>query len=106
MSSNQKTVKEQSNDINANSCGIKAPSARKLSTDRRFSIGPRSKSIDEGGIRTISDIVGDWGPYQSRVFALYITIYIIASMQNQGIIFYTDKVDFWCKLPDGIDKVS
>lgn len=74
-------------------------------SDRKKS---RSESKDdgEGDIRTICDIIGDWGQYQSRLFGLYIAIYVIAPIQNQGVIFYTDQVDYWCKLPDGINKAS
>lgn len=97
----------QINEINANE-KEETLSDRKLVQDRKSSFlsrGSRSKSVDDGEIRTISDIIGNWGPYQSRLF-MFIAIYIIAPFQNHGVVFYTDKTDFWCKLPDGVDKVS
>ena len=62
-------------------------------------------SITGKDVKTISDIIGSWGPYQSKIFGLYLAISIIAPFNNQAIVFYTDKVDYWCKLPDGINKV-
>ena len=100
---------DERNDPNVSDKEKKTSSERKSSSDRRpsfFRRRSRSKSIDEGGIRTISDIIGNWGTYQSRLFALYVAIYVMAPIQNQGVIFYTDKVDHWCKLPEGVDKVS
>lgn len=68
---------------------------------------PENANADQENdeIRTICDIIGNWGPYQSRLFFLYTAIYIIAPTQNIGIIFYTDKVDYACKLPEYTDLV-
>lgn len=112
MSSDQQVPKDQTNDINFNenkALSDGKSSERKSSSDRRLSFfrrRSRSKSIDEGGIKSISDIVGNWGPYQTRVFVMYIAVYVVASMENNSIIFYTQKVDHWCKLPDGVNKVN
>lgn len=64
------------------------------------------QSIEEEKIKTVSDIIGEWGPFQYRLLFLYLAIYIIAPFQNLGVVVYTDKVDFWCKLPPGVDKVN
>lgn len=92
---------EKPSDVNANNSERRKSLIEEF-LERRKS---RSKSTDEESIKTICDIIGNWGPYQSRLFALYIAIYIIAPTQNNGVIFYTDKVDHWCKSPSGFDRV-
>lgn len=96
------TEKNQTSEINANNPN---KSEHKLSSPDCKQLRSKSKDDGEVEIRTISDIIGNWGPYQSRLFALYFAMYIIAPIQNLGVIFYTDNVDHKCKIPDNVDKV-
>ena len=52
-------------------------------------------------VQHASDIYGEWGPLQRNVTIYYIALYVIASFQNQGIIFYMPPIDYHCKLPPG-----
>lgn len=47
----------------------------------------------------ISDIIGNWGPIQKRVFFILTIIYIANPIQNLSLVLYTPKIDFWCNDP-------
>ena len=47
----------------------------------------------------ISDIIGNWGPYQRRIFLIATIIYIANPIQNLSLVLYTPRLDFWCTDP-------
>ena len=47
----------------------------------------------------ISDIIGNWGPYQRRIFLIATIIYIANPIQNLSLVLYTPQLDFWCTDP-------
>ena len=49
--------------------------------------------------RHISDIIGNWGPYQGQIFLIGTIIYIANPLQNASLILYTPILDFWCTDP-------
>ena len=53
-----------------------------------------SIAVDE--IRHPSDIIGNWGPFQLRMFLFLTIIYSIAVFQNLSLVFYAPKTDFYC----------
>lgn len=54
-------------------------------------------------VQRASDIYGEWGPLQRNVTIFFVMIYIIASFQNLGVIFYLSPIDYHCKLPPGYE---
>ena len=47
----------------------------------------------------LSDLTGSWGPFQKRLFALLVIIYLMAAIYNAGILFYAVKLPFKCHNP-------
>lgn len=60
-------------------------------------------NIDIDDVRRASDIFGEWGPLQRNVAIFFVLIYIVASFQNIGVIFYLSPIDYHCKLPEGFE---
>lgn len=58
---------------------------------------------DVDDVRRASDIYGEWGPLQRNVAIFFVMIYIVASFQNHGVIFYLPPIDYHCKLPVGFE---
>lgn len=58
---------------------------------------------DDDDVRRASDIYGEWGPLQRNVSIFFVLIYVVASFQNIGIIFYVSPIDYHCKLPAGYE---
>ena len=54
-------------------------------------------------VQHASDIYGEWGPLQRNATIFYIGIYLVASFQNHGVVFYTPSIDYNCKLPPGAE---
>ena len=44
----------------------------------------------------ISDLTGDWGPFQRQLFILLCLVYFVAPFNNAGVLFYATKVKFRC----------
>lgn len=71
---------------------------------------PLRKSTDDGlsddvldDVKRASDIYGEWGPLQRNVTIYFVLIYIIASFQNTGVIFYLSPIGYHCRLPPGYE---
>ncbi|XP_041463006.1 organic cation transporter protein-like [Lytechinus variegatus] len=45
--------------------------------------------------------VGEFGPYQRRVFAITSTVVFFSSYASMIIVFFTPNVDHWCETQDG-----
>src|ERR1700755_1276052 len=54
-------------------------------------------------VKRASDIYGDWGPLQRNVTIFFVMLYIVASFQNTGVIFYLPQIDYQCRLPQGYE---
>lgn len=58
---------------------------------------------DHDDVQRASDIYGEWGPLQRNVTVFFVMIYIVASFQNLGVIFYLSPIDYHCRLPEGFE---
>lgn len=54
-------------------------------------------------VSSVSDIIGDWGPYHKNVLFIYTLVYFVAAFHNFGVTFYSDQTDHWCKRPEGYE---
>lgn len=54
-------------------------------------------------VQRASDIYGEWGPLQRNATVFFVMIYIVASFQNLGVIFYLSPIDYQCSLPAGYE---
>lgn len=61
---------------------------------------------DDGQIKHVSDIVGNWGPYQMRICIFLIPAYIMAIFQNLTLPFFAPKIDFWCRSPNSSHEIN
>ena len=50
-------------------------------------------------VKHASDIIGNWGPVQRKVFLFFILLYIVAPFQNLSMVFYAPKLNFYCHDP-------
>lgn len=66
----------------------------------------KSESKKDEDIRHATDIIGEWGPYQRNVLIIITALYCIAPFQSLGVVFYTPKLDFWCKRPPGFENAT
>lgn len=55
---------------------------------------PLRDEVDD--IQRASDIYGEWGPLQRNVLIFFVLIYIVASFQNTGVIFYLSPIAYHC----------
>lgn len=53
-------------------------------------------SLSPGPIKSVTDIIGSWGPFQRRIFIFFVSIYIMSPFQNLNLPFIAPKLDFWC----------
>lgn len=44
----------------------------------------------------LSDVIGSWGPLQTRVCFILLIFYTPGPFNNLGIIFYSTDSQFWC----------
>ncbi|KAJ6646134.1 Organic cation transporter protein, partial [Pseudolycoriella hygida] len=58
------------------------------------------ESDEPDDVKHASDIYGEWGPLQRNVTIFFVMIYIVASFQNMGVIFYLSPIDYHCRLPE------
>ena len=54
-------------------------------------------NIKSVGVTSISDIIGEWGPFQNQMLIFFVLVFVIAPFQNLGITFYSESDGFWCK---------
>jgi OCT family organic cation transporter-like MFS transporter 4/5 len=52
--------------------------------------------IPEDSVKHPSDVIGNWGPFQCRLFLFLTIIYSLAVFQNLSLVFYAPKTDFYC----------
>ena len=57
-------------------------------------------------VKHVSDIIGNWGPYQLRICLFLIPAYIMAIFQNLTLPFYAPKIDFWCSSPNSSHLIN
>ena len=62
---------------------------------------------DDEPIEHVSDLIGSWGPFQTRLFLLSIIIYTVSPFSNSSLEFYMMESDFWCIYNDsGVSNMS
>lgn len=61
---------------------------------------------ENDNVKHVSDIIGNWGPYQLRICLFLIPAYIMAIFQNLTLPFYAPKIDFWCKMPNSSHEIN
>ncbi|KAI1280345.1 hypothetical protein HDE_13644 [Halotydeus destructor] len=49
-------------------------------------------------IEHVTDLIGDWGRWQSSLFYFYLTISVFQAFNNLGMPLMSAKTDFRCKL--------
>ena len=47
-------------------------------------------------IMDVSDITGDWGPWQRNIFLFLFTGAIFSAFHGLGVTFYAPDIEFWC----------
>jgi OCT family organic cation transporter-like MFS transporter 4/5 len=52
--------------------------------------------FEDSDVKHASDIIGDWGPVQSKVFIFFVCIYTVGPFQNLSLVFFAPKLDFYC----------
>lgn len=61
-----------------------------------------SKSLlNHNRIVNISDLIGSWGPFQKRLFALIGLIYVVSPFNNSSLFYYSVKDDLICETING-----
>lgn len=69
--------------------------------------GTKSKKEEEDDFDLdglcVHDIIGEWGSFHRFALIIVTCLSFSAAFQNSGIIFYSDKTDFWCKKPEGYE---
>lgn len=45
-----------------------------------------------------SDVIGNWGPVQRRIFIFATLTYLCGPLNNSSIVFYQPKYDFFCNV--------
>jgi len=58
---------------------------------------PDKTSKAHEDVKYASDIIGDWGPVQAKIFFFLSLIYLVAPFQNISMVFYAPKLDFYCQ---------
>ena len=48
-------------------------------------------------VKHASDIIGNWGPIQRKVFLFFVIIYTVGPFQNLSLVFFAPKLDFYCQ---------
>lgn len=61
---------------------------------------------DDEQVKHVSDIIGNWGPFQLRICLFLIPAYIMAIFQNLTLPFYAPKIDFWCASPNSSHEIN
>lgn len=54
-------------------------------------------SRGEGEIHHASDIMGQFGPFQKKIFIIQFLLYLVVPFQNMGMVFQAPDVDFSCQ---------
>lgn len=62
--------------------------------------GSQNSLNSDDEIKHPSDVIGDWGPVQHKIFVVITLIYMIAPFQNLSIVFTAPKMDFTCIVKD------
>ncbi|KAI1305817.1 Solute carrier family 22 member 5 [Halotydeus destructor] len=52
---------------------------------------------DPTDIANVSDIVGDFGPWQRNIFAFFFVCGMFSAWHGLGLAFYAPDIDYWCR---------
>lgn len=79
-------------------------SSRHLSLTHQMAFTTLCQESLPGPIKSVTDIIGSWGPFQRRIFIFFLSIYITSPFQNLNLPFIAPKLNFWCL--DGIQELD
>ncbi|XP_076371650.1 organic cation transporter protein-like [Tachypleus tridentatus] len=66
----------------------------------------QTKNDEMEDVKEITDVIGGYGPWQRRLFIIFVLASFVPAWHNLVIAFFAPNIDYWCSRPSSFSNLT